>query len=296
MRCIHSTAFGLTPPTALLSTMPPNTSMPGTTFITSAARLAVSLIWFFSTMPRMPRDFARLATSMSSMLRPNTSGCECTCMSITPAAGLTFGGGGGNAACARASLAANRANPKTSIKLASVIFLMVSSLGPATARLVTVGCWLPAATDNQDSALTGEVNHDEDTSIHCTASCSWNGISYVRAGARSAEIQPDRGSHHTDRKQHAWNSRAQALCRQPFAGRHHLSHHCCTERAVAVGRDDAEQQSGGQRAVDDLDPVDPGAQRHPYRCPAPHDGEGLCDRPAALGPRRQRRRADQSSE
>ena len=46
------------PPTALFSTMPPNTSMPGTTFITSAARLAVSEMWFFSTMPRMPRALA----------------------------------------------------------------------------------------------------------------------------------------------------------------------------------------------------------------------------------------------
>ena len=90
------------PPTALLSTMPPNTSMPGTTFITSAARLAVSLMWFLSTMPRMPRALASCATSMSSMLRPKTSGCECTCMSITPTAGLTLGGGGGNAACAKA--------------------------------------------------------------------------------------------------------------------------------------------------------------------------------------------------
>ncbi len=91
------------PPTALFSTMPPNTSMPGTTFITSAARLAVSATWFFSTMPRMPRALASWATSMSSMLRPNTSGWECTCMSMTPAAGLTFGGGGGKPACADAS-------------------------------------------------------------------------------------------------------------------------------------------------------------------------------------------------
>ena len=95
------------PPTALLSTMPPKTSMPGTTFITSAARLAVSLTWFLSRMPRMPFDFASCATSMSSMLRPNTSGCECTCMSITPAAGLTFGGGGGKPAWAKAWVVAN---------------------------------------------------------------------------------------------------------------------------------------------------------------------------------------------
>ena len=101
MRCIHSTASGLMPPTALLSTMPPNTSMPGTTFITSAARLAVSLMWFLSTMPRMPFALARVATSMSSMLRPNTSGWEWTCMSITPAAGLTLGGGGGKPAWAK---------------------------------------------------------------------------------------------------------------------------------------------------------------------------------------------------
>src|SRR5258708_4921013 len=105
MRCIHSTAFGLMPPTALFSTTPPNTSIPGTTFITSAARLAVSLMWFLSRMPRMPRDLASCATSMSSMLRPNTSGCECTCMSITPTTGLTFGGGGGKAACAKTCVA-----------------------------------------------------------------------------------------------------------------------------------------------------------------------------------------------
>src|SRR5688572_13145566 len=86
------------PPTALFSTMPPNTSMPGTAFMVSAARLAVSLMWFLITMPRMPRALARLARSMSSMLRPNTSGCVCVCMSMTPAAGLTLGGGGGNAA------------------------------------------------------------------------------------------------------------------------------------------------------------------------------------------------------
>ena len=86
------------PPTALFSTMPPNTSIPGTAFIVSAARLAVSLMWFLSTMPRMPRALASVARSMSSMLRPNTSGCECVCMSITPTAGLTFGGGGGKAA------------------------------------------------------------------------------------------------------------------------------------------------------------------------------------------------------
>jgi hypothetical protein len=92
------------PPTALLSTTPPKTSIPGTTFITSAARLAVSLVWFLRTMPRMPRDFASVATSISSILRPNTSGCEWTWKSITPIVGLTFGGGGGNAACGKAWL------------------------------------------------------------------------------------------------------------------------------------------------------------------------------------------------
>src|SRR5687768_12859775 len=102
--------------------MPPNTSMPGTTFITSAARLAVSLTWFLITMPRMPLALARLATSMSSMLRPNTSGCECTCMSITPAAGLTLGGGGGKPACANTWDATNA-------KLKQMGFFMGSSLG-----------------------------------------------------------------------------------------------------------------------------------------------------------------------
>ncbi len=101
--------------TALFSTMPPNTSIPGTTFITSAARLAVSLMWFLSTRPRMPRALASWATSMSSMLRPNTSGCEWTCMSITPAAGLSLGGGGGNAACARAWSNGSSENAATDI-------------------------------------------------------------------------------------------------------------------------------------------------------------------------------------
>ena len=98
MRCIHSTADGLMPPTALFSTIPPQTSMPGTTFITSAARSAVVETWFFRTMPRMPRALASCAMSMSSMLRPKTSGCECTWKSMTPAAGLTFAGGGGKPA------------------------------------------------------------------------------------------------------------------------------------------------------------------------------------------------------
>ena len=76
MRCIHSTAAGLMPPTALFSTMPPKISMPGTIFMTSTARSAVMVTWFFSTRPRMPLRLARMATSMSSMLRPNTSGSE----------------------------------------------------------------------------------------------------------------------------------------------------------------------------------------------------------------------------
>src|SRR5690554_670779 len=62
-------------------------------------------------MPRIPRDLASWATSMSSMLRPNTSGCEWTCMSITPLARLTLGGGGGNAApCAFTSLNVRQPN------------------------------------------------------------------------------------------------------------------------------------------------------------------------------------------
>src|SRR5437660_2301869 len=56
-------------------------------------------------MPRMPRAFASCATSMSSMLRPKTSGCECTWKSMTPAAGLTFGGGGGKPAWPNACVA-----------------------------------------------------------------------------------------------------------------------------------------------------------------------------------------------
>src|SRR6185503_10424671 len=123
------------PPTALLSTTPPNTSTPGTTFMTRAARLAVSATWFFRTTPRMPRAFASWATSMSSRLRPNTSGCECTCMSMTPAAGLTLGGGGGNAACASASPHASRATAangtasKFPLRLASLmVFLLLRLL------------------------------------------------------------------------------------------------------------------------------------------------------------------------
>ncbi len=76
--CIHSTAAGLMPPTALLSTMPPKISMPGTAFMTSIARSAVMVTWFFNTNARMPLRFASTATSMSSMLRPKTSGSECT--------------------------------------------------------------------------------------------------------------------------------------------------------------------------------------------------------------------------
>ena len=56
--------------------VPPKTSRPGTTFITRAARLTVSETSFFNTIPRMPRAFASCATSISSMLRPKTSGWE----------------------------------------------------------------------------------------------------------------------------------------------------------------------------------------------------------------------------
>ena len=58
----------------------------------------------------MPLALASMATSMSSMLRPNTSGCECTCMSITPAAGLTFGGGGGKPAWAKTCVSQENSN------------------------------------------------------------------------------------------------------------------------------------------------------------------------------------------
>src|SRR5262245_26638652 len=125
MRCIHSTALGLMPPTALLSTIPPQTSIPGTTFMTSAARSAVVVTWFFSTMPRMPLDLASCAMSMSSMLRPKTSGCECTWKSITPAAGLTRGGGGGKPACANACEARAEAMRPAA---RSVLFIRVPSL------------------------------------------------------------------------------------------------------------------------------------------------------------------------
>ena len=88
MRCIHSTAGGLTPPTELLSTMPPQISMPGTASIAVAARSAVVTTWFFSTRPRMPLRRATVASSTSVSARPKTSGAGCTCMSMTPAAGL----------------------------------------------------------------------------------------------------------------------------------------------------------------------------------------------------------------
>ena len=105
------------PPTALFSTMPPQTSMPGTAFIASAARLAVSLMWFLMTMPRMPRALASVARSTSSMLRPKTSGWVCVCMSMTPAAGLTFGGGSGKAAWPKTCVA--KAKP-----MSAAIFFM----------------------------------------------------------------------------------------------------------------------------------------------------------------------------
>ncbi len=110
--------------------MPPNTSRPGTTFMTRAARLAVSATWFLSRRPRMPRALARRATSISSMLRPNTSGCECTCMSMTPAAGLTLGGGGGNPAWASASSYVRKV--RAIADTATMNFLMRPSHGHAS--------------------------------------------------------------------------------------------------------------------------------------------------------------------
>src|SRR5256885_1925636 len=104
MRWNHSTALGFTPPTARLSAIPPQISMPGTARLTSAARSAVGATWFFSTMPRMPLRAAMRATSKSSRLRLNASGSLWTWMSIAPAAGLTLGGGGGKPVCANSTM------------------------------------------------------------------------------------------------------------------------------------------------------------------------------------------------
>src|SRR5436189_133567 len=80
--------------------MPPNTSMPGTTSRTIAARSAVLVTWFFSTIPRSPMRLASVAASMSVTLRPNTSGAECTWKSIAPRTGLTtVGGAAGGLGC-----------------------------------------------------------------------------------------------------------------------------------------------------------------------------------------------------
>ena len=56
MRHIHSTACGLSPPTARLSVMPPKTLMPGTCLRTSQARSAVWVTWFLNTIASIWRD------------------------------------------------------------------------------------------------------------------------------------------------------------------------------------------------------------------------------------------------
>ena len=108
--------------------MPPNTSMPGTTFMTSTARSAVMVTWFFNTSARMPLRLASTATSMSSMLRPNTSGSECTWKSMVPCAGLTFGGAAGNpTGCAIAAKAPTRLSAVSATAISRCLMTGVSS-------------------------------------------------------------------------------------------------------------------------------------------------------------------------
>src|SRR6266513_3234076 len=132
MRWNHSTALGFTPPTARLSAIPPQISMPGTARLTSAARSAVGATWFFSTMPRMPLRAAMRATSKSSRLRLNASGSLWTWMSIAPAAGLTLGGGGGKPVCANSTMenASADAPAQTAVQVLKpfMMFLFLSEL------------------------------------------------------------------------------------------------------------------------------------------------------------------------
>jgi hypothetical protein len=94
MRHIHSTAWGLSPPTAWFSVMPPNTLMPGTCLRTRKARSAVWVTWFLKTTASIWRVAARVASSSSSRARPKMSGAAWVWKSISPLIGLTGGGGG----------------------------------------------------------------------------------------------------------------------------------------------------------------------------------------------------------
>jgi hypothetical protein len=74
--------------------------MPGTTFITSAARLAVVADVVLEHDAAHALGLARARDVDVVHVAAEHVGWEWTCMSITPAAGLTFGGGGGKPTCA----------------------------------------------------------------------------------------------------------------------------------------------------------------------------------------------------
>jgi len=77
MRHIHSTAWGLIPPTAPLSTTPPKIFTPGTCLRASHARSAVMVTWLLKTTASIWREAASVASSSSSTARPKTSGAAC---------------------------------------------------------------------------------------------------------------------------------------------------------------------------------------------------------------------------
>ena len=65
------------PPTARLRATPPKISNPSTCAMASAARSAVIVKWFLSTIPRRPAALKSCATSMSSTERGRESGPAC---------------------------------------------------------------------------------------------------------------------------------------------------------------------------------------------------------------------------
>ena len=139
----------------------------------------------------------------------------------------------------------------------------------------------------------GEDNHDEGANACLAVSRVGNGIGCFGPGTRSSEIQPGSGPDVADRKQHGSHTGAQALSRQSISGECGLVHHRGAKGSAARRRHDAEQRSPGQRPVDDLGALHPGAQRHSYRRAAPHGREGNIGRSDASLAVRQGRRADQ---
>src|SRR5678809_1538340 len=79
-------------------------------------------------MPRRPLRLASVTVSMSVSARPKTSGAGCTCMSITPAAGLTIAGAGGKPTWARTGEARQAARSGQARRASAFIF-SYSSVG-----------------------------------------------------------------------------------------------------------------------------------------------------------------------